>query len=198
MNILFIVIFLFFNNIYCNIIHKIEDGDTCDKIIRKYNIMHFDDLYPNINCNNLHEYKELNILPYNSLIISKKAMDDKMEFLVKKYKLNSNIKDNKLKCNKDVNKKYIYNVKKEETCFDIMFKFNLFMETFYEINPYIDCDNLNTGEEINIITDDTFIMSTNYEHNLILNYYLIEKYKLIKSNISNQCENKINKLYLQN
>lgn len=67
------------------------------------------------------------------------------------------------------------------------------MDTFYEINPYIDCENLEMDEEINIITDKTFIVANNYENHLFLNLYLLEKYNLFPKEIPDKCVNYLHK-----
>lgn len=65
------------------------------------------------------------------------------------------------------------------------------------MNPDIDCDNLIFGEEINIITDKSFIIKNTYEYNLLLNYYLIQKYDLIKDSHSEQCINDLNNVIIK-
>lgn len=50
--------------------------------MERYNIMvyNFNELYPDINCENLNEHDKIDILTYNSLIISEKAINDKNIF----------------------------------------------------------------------------------------------------------------------
>lgn len=50
-------------------------------------------------------------------------------YLEKKYDLDLITEPEKFECN-NIIKKYVYNIKEKESSFDVMFKFNIFTETF--------------------------------------------------------------------
>lgn len=52
-----------------------------------------------------------------------------------------------------------YVIKQNDTCYDIINMFNIYNNTFYEINPLIDCNNLKINETINIFNKDTIIIT---------------------------------------
>lgn len=58
----------------------------------------------------------------------------------------------------------------EKTCYDIMMMYNIFIDTLYEINPNIDCDNLNQNDIINIITDKSIIVRIPFSSDIITDY----------------------------
>lgn len=52
-----------------------------------------------------------------------------------------------------------YVIKSNDTCYDIIQKYNIYNKTFYEINPLINCSNLLPGNNINLFNNDTLIIS---------------------------------------
>lgn len=179
MKLLFILTFIGY--IKCAIIHYLNRKDSCSSIIDDYNIIisDFDLIYPNIDCNNLQIYEKIEIVNNNSLIISSDSLDSINSFFGIKTNCNGKYYDHTYNYFQSViknNKKYKHYIKKGETCYDIMIKYNLFIDTFFEINPKIDCYNLKENDEINIITYKTHIISNSLGY--ILNIYIKDKYNL--------------------
>lgn len=52
-----------------------------------------------------------------------------------------------------------YIIKKNVTCDYIINRYNIYNNTFYEINPNIDCKNLKNNETIILTNNDTIIIS---------------------------------------
>lgn len=52
-----------------------------------------------------------------------------------------------------------YIVRTNDTCYDIIHRYHIYNETFYENNPEIDCDKLIPGDIVNIFNNNTLIIS---------------------------------------
>lgn len=182
-----LIILIFIGYIKCNIIHYINEKDTCNDIINNYNIINFtfDKIYQNIDCNNLQNHNKIEITNNKSMIISANSFKNIHCFF--NIKNNHNSKYYELIYNYLImvknNIKYKHYLENNESCYDIMVKYNIFYDTFYEINPGINCNKLNNRDEINIITYETSIVPNKLGY--MINIYTKEKYNLTFENLKN-------------
>lgn len=173
MLILFLLFYIGYIN--CNIIHYVKENDTCLSIMKKYNIYEFHDIY-NIDCDNIKKYEKIDIINDNMMIISVKGLEN----LINSFNsTEEEIDSEELKCSNFQKDDYIHKhivENDKETCYDIINKYNIFIDTFYEINPNIDCNKLSKDDIINIITDKSIIVNFPFSSSTI-NEYVKKKYK---------------------
>lgn len=138
--------------------------------MKRYNIYEFYDIY-NIDCNNIQKYTKIDIINNNMMIISIQGLENLINF----YNLDPDVLDltEEEKCSDFKKDEYIHKHvvgTNEKTCYDIMMMYNIFIDTLYEINPNIDCDNLNKNDIINIITDKSIIVKIPFSSDIITDY----------------------------
>lgn len=165
-----LIFFILIGYVYCNIVHYVEKNDTCLDIMKRYNIYEFYDIY-NIDCNNIQKYTKIDIINNNMMIISIQGLENLINF----YNLDPDVLDltEEEKCSDFKKDEYIHKHvvgTNEKTCYDIMMMYNIFIDTLYEINPNIDCDNLNKNDIINIITDKSIIVKIPFSSDIITDY----------------------------
>lgn len=52
-----------------------------------------------------------------------------------------------------------YTIENNDTCIKIIKEFNIDNETFYEMNPKIDCNMLEPGDNITLFNNNTMIIN---------------------------------------